>query len=337
MPEIDWDNLPQTTIPEDLSCVVKGFTNTDAATALGSAVIESLQVIGSFIDLSTLDGVTIAIDYDAALNDLDRGLIGLRPLSRSNSDAMQGVAMSPAVMREGRVLTHLVFDAAPLVSLIVEEVEPNDRALAIGIIAHECAHVEITAQKERSIPKARFGTAIEGYEKAVMFQLAEVFWDEYAACRMSAIFASTQNESHSATLTATLDQVRERSDAAIKSYRLHGDIDRLIEEAGPILCMPMKAAAYLLGGMDGVNADWSEFPEVRAAIESADYAALVDELQDALRLLWDTRDSWDSTLETFAPLEDIGNRVFSSGGIHFHTGEDGRCRIDVPYSPWTMP
>ncbi len=64
------------------------------------------------------------------------------------------------------------------------------QATSIGIIAHECAHVQITMEKELAIPEARLGTRINGYERALMFQLAEVFWDEYAACRLSAPLAT---------------------------------------------------------------------------------------------------------------------------------------------------
>lgn len=337
MVDIDWDIVPPTTMPPGLNCAVKGFANEDAARRLGELVLGCVQMVGSFIDLSTLDGVTIAIDYDAALAELDRGLEGLRPLSRSNSEEMQGVAMSPAVMREGSVLTHLVFDAAHLVALIVDEEEQAARDLAIGIIAHECAHVQITAQKERAIPDARFGTAIEGYEHAVMFQMAEVCWDEYAACRLSAPFASTQNEHHSVTLAGTLEAVRSRSDERIKSYRLHGDINVLVAETGALLCGPMKAAAYLLGGMDAVEANWSEFTPVRDAIDDAGYADLIDDLHKLLRQLWDAQGSWDPTLDTFAPLEALAKRVFSSGGIHFETAGDGRCNIKVPFTASTMP
>lgn len=115
MTEIDWDNLPPTTIPTDLGLTVKGFENEEGARELGHAVLDAIRLFGRFMNLSTLDGVTVAIDYDQALADLDRGLPGLRPLTRSNTAEMQGVAMSPAVMRDGQVKTHLVLDRKSVV------------------------------------------------------------------------------------------------------------------------------------------------------------------------------------------------------------------------------
>ncbi len=324
--------LPESTVPAGLGASVQGFINEEGARALGSVVLGWIHGLGRLIDLSTLDGVTIAIDYDAALAGLDRGLDGLRPLSRSNSEEMQGVAMSPAVIRDGQVKTHLIFNAAMIAALAVEDAPEDEVQLAIGIIAHECAHVEITAQKEVAIPDARFGARIEGYERTILFQLAEVCWDEYAACRISAPFALNQNEHHAETVAGVVAVARDRSNAAIRSYRRHGDLDRLVGEAGPALCEPMKAVAYLLGGMDGANETWADQSVARQALEAGGYGDLVDELHQALRALWETQGQWDPTLDTFGPLLAIGKRVFEAGGIYFSSGPDSSARIDVPFT-----
>ena len=92
MDEIDWDNLPPTTAPSQVAVLVQGFTNQDEAIELGKTVGECLATLGSFLDLSTLDGVTIGIDFDAALASIDQGIDGLKPLDRTDTEAMQGVA-----------------------------------------------------------------------------------------------------------------------------------------------------------------------------------------------------------------------------------------------------
>ena len=335
----DGSDLPPPSIPAGLNIAVRDFTNEEAAREFGNAVYAVIQALSRMMDLSRLDGVTIGIDYDAALASVDRGMPGLRPLSRSDTTEMQGVAMSPAVIRDGEARTHLVFNAEQLVPLYWkgDEVTDDDRAFAIGIIAHECAHVQVTADKERAIPDCRLGTPIEGYEHAIMFQIAEICWDEYAVCRMSAPFAQGQNESHALTVAACAEVARNRANEAIKSYRLHGDLDRLVAEAGAPLCAPIKAVAYLLGGIDGVEAGWDDHPEARVAIEAAGYGDLVDDLHAELRHLWDTYDSWLPTLDTFAGLEAIARSTFESNGIHFQTNDDGACSIDVPFTHETWP
>jgi hypothetical protein len=335
--DIDWDNLPPSTMPPNLPLSVQGFTNTEAAEKLAHTVGGYIGLIGRFIDVSSLDAVTIAIDYDAALAGLDRGIEGLRPLSRSNSDEIQGVAISSAVLRDGVVKTHLIFNAANVVALIADEATPEDVTTSVGIVAHECAHVQITTQKEAAIPDARFGGRIEGYERAVCFQMAEVCWDEYAACRISAPFAAGQNAQHAQSLISVVANARETANSAIKAYRTHADINQLVAEAGASLCQPMKVAAYLLGGMDGDGIGWAEMSDARQAVEAAGYAQLIDQLHERLIALWESQGEWDPSLDVFAPLMALAKSVFASGGIHFGTNAEGGCRIDVPFTPATMP
>jgi len=330
MNDIDWDALPPTTIPANLGLTVKGFNDPKVAKQFGRSVLEAVSVFGSFMDLSRLDGITVAMDYDAALAEIDRGMDGLRPLSRSNTE-MQGVAMSPAVMRDGEVRTHLIFDAAMLVPFVHAEATKDEKADSLAIIAHECAHVGITARKEAAIPEARLGTRIAGYERALTFQVAEICWDEYAACRISARFAPRQQATHADTLQAVLPSARPDADAAIRSYRFHRDIERLLDESVPPLIQPIKAAAYLLGAMDGDGASWVDLPETRTAMKDAGYGELVDRLHEILRQIWQSQDEWEPTLEVFEPLQIFVKDVLESAGLILRSKSDGSCWVEVPF------
>lgn len=337
MSESVFDGLPPSTMPSDVSVYLKGFHDEDVGRRLAYAVADVIRDVGSFIDLTKLDGVTIAYDYDEALTELDRGLDGLRPLTRSNTEEMQGIAMTPAVLRDGVVKSHIVFNATHVVPLIADEATKADRLLIYGIICHECAHVEITAAKEEAIPDSRFGNAIKGFEHGVMYQIAEVCWDEYAACRMSAKFDTNQNQGYAEIIIASVAIARENSNAAIRAYRVHGDLNQLLAEAGPWLHQPIKASVYLLGGMDAVDVGWEQFPEVKEALENKNYLHLVEKLWAELQSLWDSRENWTPSLSVFGGLETIAKEVFDEGGIIFSTDDDGECRIDVPFTPQTMP
>lgn len=338
MDDIDWDNLPPTTVPSSLPVSVQGFTNQDAAVELGKAVGECVMTLGSFMDLSTLDGVTIGIDYDAALASIDQGMEGLRPLDRTDTEEMQGVAKTCQVMRDGVVKSHLAFNAEMLVPLIAEDqTTPEARQSAIGIIAHECGHVDVNARMEALVPDARLGAKIADFERAVLFQIAQIAWDEYAVCRLSARFARRQNDQHADTVRAVLPEARTRANEYIKAYRLHGDLYRLLGEAGGELCQPIKSCAYLLGGMDAEDLTWANFPEARAAIEAGGYGELVDALHDCCRTLWDSQPIWSAEVDILAPLVDLTRDVFVSGGIHFYQDEAGEWGMMVPFTPETMP
>ncbi|RVT39649.1 hypothetical protein [Sphingobium algorifonticola] len=337
MDEIDWDNLPPTTAPT-VPVTVKGFTNQEAGAELGKVVGECIMSLGSFIDLSTLEGVTIAIDYDAALAEADQGMEGLRPLDRTDTEEMQGVAKSCQVLRDGIVKTHLVFSAEMLVPLIAgDAVTEDDRKTSIGIIAHECGHVEVNARLEALVPDARLGARIADSERAVLFQIAEICWSEYAVCRLTARFAPMQNSQHAETVAAVAIGARERAREHIKSYRLHGDDYRVIGEAGSELCQPLKAAAYLLGGMDADGLCWAAFAAARDAVDTGGFGALIDELHVACRDLWDRAEDWTADEDMMAPLIAVARRAFRDGGIIFWQDAAGEWGISVPFTPDTMP
>lgn len=286
---IDWDNLPPSTAAE-VSVRVRDFSNSEAATQLAEAVGEAIITFGSFMDLSSLEGVTIAIDYDAALADIDQGMDGLRPLDRTDTEDLQGVAKTCQVMRDGVAKSHLVFNAVMLAPLIAGDASSDDdRTSAIGIIAHECGHVQINAMMEALVPEARLDAKITDFERSVLFPIAATVWDEYAACRLSARFARLQNAQHADTVKTVLPGARSRANHQIKAYRLHGNCYRLLGDAGSELCQPIRAAAYLLGGMDGDGLGWDAFPAARAAIEAGGYVALVDMLHSACQALWHSR------------------------------------------------
>ena len=55
-----------------------------------------------------------------------------------------GVAMTPAVIRDGKIKSHMLFNAGILLPLEDEKNEFYEQAL--HTLAHECAHVEVTAR-----------------------------------------------------------------------------------------------------------------------------------------------------------------------------------------------
>lgn len=53
------------------------------------------------------------------------------------------------------------------------------------IVAHECAHVEENAARERQFPGILLDQTPAGYVRLLERQFAEAFWCEYAVCRVS--------------------------------------------------------------------------------------------------------------------------------------------------------
>lgn len=328
---VDFDKLPERTLPDSIGCFVQGFSDEAIAQKLGLSVLSYVGEFSKYIDLSTLDGVTIAIDYDAALAGLDRGFDGVRRLARSDNDIIQGVAMTPAVLRDGEVRSHILFNAEVVYNLISDERTDKDIATSMSIVAHECAHVEVTAHKVQKIPEMRPGTHFKGFVASVTWPIVEHLWDEYAACRLASLWAGDDLRIFSDSLTNALSVARERASTAIDQYRFHADVDRLVHEAAEHLGRPVRIASYLLGTMDGLGKSWSEFNGLVDLINEEGFRDYIDNLHKSLLQLWDTQDEWESSRETFSPLQDLVIDLIESQGIFIEPFDDGSAYVHVPF------
>ncbi len=330
--------LPPETAPADIPVGVSAAmgTTTDAE-ELAHAVAKTVRQISRVRDLERLDGITIADDYDQALRGLDRGFTATRPLRRTDDDRIVGVAMAPPVLRNNVVKAHLVF-FAPLVRPLLQVDESPGFWQAVYLIAHECCHIEDLKHRDICFPGMLLRRRLDDYEDALLQQLVDVAWEEYAACRASAAFAHASQASYYADgMLSVLNGARARSDAVIREYRLHGDLNRLVESAGPHICQPLKMFAYLQGHVDGLGRELQEIsPQAHAAILDSPYATRLVRCSAVLRALWERRGAWTS-LSDFDPLRDEGRGILADAGIVLQRLENGQVYIDVPFLPGTIP
>jgi hypothetical protein len=169
-----------------------------------------------------------------------------------------------------------------------------------------------------------------------LHQVAESIWTEYDACRSSAIFRRKEISIYEESLVSVLKVARERANAAIREYRLHGDLDKVTQEAGQHICGPLKIGAYLLGHLDGIGLDLEAVPAAQAAIQEAQYERCMIELRDALRGLWSQRGCWSDVAE-FHVLENLAKEAMAERGMIFRDLDDGSVYLDIPATPETMP
>jgi hypothetical protein len=81
------------TAPESISVSLGGFDTEEHARAFGNLLAMYVRELSRQIDLSALDGITVAFDYAQALLDLDRGYATTRKLTPSDG-LVYGVAMT---------------------------------------------------------------------------------------------------------------------------------------------------------------------------------------------------------------------------------------------------
>src|SRR3546814_11215234 len=104
-----------------------------------------------------------------------------------------------------------------------------------------------------------------------MVMSADLLWVEYAGCGLTWGLVPLQSGQHAESVIAATAGARSRANEKIKAYRHHGDHLRILKEAGSELCQPIKMIAYLVGGMDGEQADWDAYPGTRATVRGDGY------------------------------------------------------------------
>lgn len=310
------NDLPPPTAPASIPFHMRAFATAEYANHIANKLASYIHLISRCIDLSRLDGVTVAYDYDAALTELDRGVEGLRTLTRSNGDQIIGVGMAPAVIRDDVVKVHIVLNGSYVEDIDKDDSEEpcEDFLSALYMLAHECAHVQVTTDMDRAFPNRILQHTITGYEEAIFTEISEACWDEYAACRLSAIFGRGKLPYYEEALRGVLGVARERAAKARKAFWEHRDLNRAVAEVAPPLAQPLRLAAYVLGHVDGRGEDAAISDETKQAIADSGYTKFVDNLAVALRSLWDARHDW-TEVSQFEIIGDVARDVFWSGGL----------------------
>lgn len=315
---------PPITLPNDVPVILRGFDG-----ELGSVLGDLLAEISRYIDLSGLDGLTLAADYHQALLDLDRGYKTDYRLTPTENAYATGIAMTPAVLRGGIVKSHIV-----LSSVFVELLLQKDREMALHVITHECAHVQVTAAFDRRFPGVLLRTRLQDWREGIRNQIAMTCWEEYAACRLSAGWGKIQLANYEETFLKCAAEARAVANGYIKTYRLHGDVGRVLEEVCRAYGELFKYAAYWLGTFHGAASDWRRSSTVAAALENHWLGPHLDRLQAVLSSWFGAGVPSDAAVTDVA---DLAEQVIAEGGIELTSLPDGQIHAHIPYSPETMP
>lgn len=323
----------ETTIPKDLSLTARGFASEETAQTIGSNVLGLVQFFGQHMDLAGLDGVTIAYDYDQALLDLDRGVQTQAELTASKDWAF-GVGMTPAVIREGKVMSHIVLNAAYLEGLL-EEPDSSFCQEAVHLIAHECAHVEVERVFDRQFPGRTLQAVYPGWFDHLKGEVTHSAWNEYAVCRICAGLGSDPAEVYEGVFLGVLAEAAENVIEAIFKYRYNSDLDGLVVEAQRNIGNLIKFASYVLGNADGFGrSSLADNPAIEDALEDHWFKPYFERLWAAHRVIWDSYGRWEN-LSEFETVSDVWLEAMADRGLEITPQGDGGMYVNVPFRPET--
>lgn len=307
-----------------LTCV--GFGDEDgAATALGHIMKTIVVEVGRDMPLSGLDGVTFAVDYRAALDQLDRGCTGLGIGESQSRDYGYAVAKCVQVVREGTVKDHIVLDASIAHGLLQEQSEGRD--IAIHLMVNMLSHVahstlfEVRFQGKSAVPSDD--------TSRLLHRCVAALPGMYYAARQSAFAMPIAGERFAALTLDSYNSAREAIRSARLAYRLNNDLDGLLELALPRISFVLEHAAQWLGHRDGLPSQ-DEFPgmSLTESLRSFDLDHWLELLGRDLRLMYSTEDQF--TAENIFALGRHAERLLWTVQIFPWPLPEGGTYVTIP-------
>jgi hypothetical protein len=315
-------------VGKDLQFHLIGFATEEAASVAGKRVGEVIEEVVQELEISIagLDGVTIAHDYDSALAQLDRGYKSERILTRTDDKAAGGVAMTPCVLRDGKVMSHMVLSTGiiPLID------NPVDGVSGKYIIAHELSHAHEHYFRDKVLPNTLLQQRISDADEIVLFEAADACWGEYAACYFSAPIHPHQAKLYEMTLVYVVREATERIVQAKRQWMADRDIGKMWQQIASMAGNLLKYASYLLGHAVGLNKSVEEIaPEGWQLLQLNSWLLpAIEKLDEVLSSMLNTFEQWKG-LDVFEPLKQIMRGLLADCGFTMSVTENGSLYIWV--------
>ncbi|WP_368300939.1 hypothetical protein [Kluyvera sichuanensis] len=299
---------------------VSGYAKEEDARTAGNNVGEVIRALSDFIDLSYLDGVTISYEYENALLSLDRGIDTETKLKPSSGDVV-GVAMTPMVMRNRSVKSHIVLNAAFIEGILDKNYQGDEFQQALAIIAHECGHVSNCGAFDRSFP----GRALKHRYSDIHENLRGECWlsviDEYCATRLAGNIGLDNNKLYEESFILCSEKLYLNIKKSKFEYRFHQNVDKTLNEVYEQISTALKLTAYYLGDCAAKDIDYS----TSNWLKNEDLIWLqphIANLNKACVDVFDNYGKWESISEMNA-VSDVLDQIARECGVNIRKVDKG--------------
>jgi hypothetical protein len=291
--------------------------NRELLAAIKAIVIERQRDL----NLRKLHSITVGFDLDVMLR--DHLAISQAPStflrSRSQSRRVGAAGCVAKVMHEGQYLSRVFLDAAHLVDLVDD---PKRESYATNIVAHELAHVALDHWQTQPFWDYVSPTLGRDWRYEVLRYITLTFWDEYAACRLSARFGDPKRVAHNLIdclfhHTVQLPRLRFYTRKHWQTRRAAKTFLRAADSAAT----PLRSASYLMGHMDGLGMPVNVL-DLCPTVRTTPLADCWPHLHQELRRVWERYDP-DPDFD-FALLDGLASVLMEAvaicGGVRMLTG-----------------
>lgn len=207
----------------------KDFGDEAYAQRVAESLNETVKIFGGHLPVHRLDGITFAIDYAAALKELDRGLGVDRGIDPSACANPNGVAMPLAVRRDDGIKTHVVLRGYLAEQLISED--ETQRGEAISVICYCLGTAAFNALLEGKFPGMLLSPYSDPYEGWLYRYNDTLPATYFSTCLVASNMETLEFYSEQAHLQ--LEQMISVTKDAHAQYHEDGDHERFFEICAP--------------------------------------------------------------------------------------------------------
>lgn len=293
------ENAREETLPANLNVCLRAFETEEAASNLGKNLLYIARELSRDFDVSELEGITVAYDYNEALLELDRG-IETTVLLEASADRVIGVAMTASVLRKGNLKSHLFFNAHYLNHWLMDGNEEDIRHV-LHIIAHEFAHVEFNKYFDICFPDITLRKKLPNVTLFKKYQAASLTWDEFFATRHSALIGDSRSDGYINTLLEELSETEATISLALYEYQIHKNVVDCYTAIAEQVIRLMKFSGYVIGDCSGSNRLFSDIETLSNGLTNSWFKPYFEDLSRGLENLTEDYSEWSS----FSPFENI--------------------------------
>lgn len=322
---------PNSTLAEGFFVSVSGWPDEDSARRFGSCIWALAHELSRYLNLSRLERIFIAWDYEDAVSSVDRGE-GYDPASVTRNEYGQGGGIAIHTVRDGE-LKHVVVMHAGLVEQLADPDHP-DYYRGLHFLIHELSHVSDLSLLSDTFPGGwQAATGRDGRE-SVLIPVVNSCQSEYLAQRRAAWAAPQQGLLLLDMLSQAMADVDRQIRTARTQYRSHGNMDVFWPEVAQRTSFLFYALGLVLGHTDWVAEEAERHPELMAQYQAKlEQVAklpsgwLIDVCREAVQPFW-MMERWTG-MEVFEPLLIALERFLNQYSIYTRPNGDG-VWIDMP-------
>jgi hypothetical protein len=332
-------------IESDLQMSIKGLEE-DAAHELGdvlSDVVCTLSESEPGLDFRRMHRIVVTTDFAGELKEMSEHDPSGRTITHTEEEYAVTIAKVMLFPLGDDFEIVPIFDAwtlARLVSKNEEGGEERDREDSLTIIHymhHELSHVHDDNKKIDAIGRFMLRHHYTGKDIFIR-PLAEACWSEYIANFLSFETATaTAIGDVTKGFTDAIRRTKKDIDSEILSYRYHADLNRLVgvfQRHGEFLA---KAAAYVLGYVDGTGKELRELSADAAdALSGSYFEGIWGKMHAALQGMREKYPNRWADLTVYDELSAVMEDYYGKMGLVL-SNKEGRAYIDVPFRPETTP